>query len=78
MKNHISNLGYEERTEVTAAMRSKSIDRNNPEATQNLTKERLSATEGTQSRAHGGVLNTKKYFALKDLSSCLGLPAPIP
>lgn len=59
MKNHISKLGYEERTKVTAATRSKSTDRNNPEASQNLTKERMSASGGIQSRTHGGVLNTK-------------------
>lgn len=41
--------------------------RNNPEAAQNLTKERMSATGGIQSRAHGSVLNTKKYFASYDL-----------
>lgn len=46
MKNHVSNPGYEERTEVTAATRSKSTDRNNPEAAQNVTKERMSATGG--------------------------------
>lgn len=59
MKNHISKLGYEERAKVTAATRSKSTARNNAEAAQNLNKERMSATGGIQTRADGGVLNTK-------------------
>lgn len=67
MKNCISKLGYEKRAKVTAATRSKSTDRNNPEAAQNFTKEGISATGGIQSRTHGRVLNTKKYFALYDL-----------
>lgn len=67
MKNCISRLSYEERTKVTATTRSKSTDRNNPEAAHNLTKEGIFATGGIQSRAHRDVLNTKKYFVLYDL-----------